>query len=407
MEITFPTDSDGFLSQECPSCGLRFKARFEESGEESKPLSYCPYCGHHGLDCWLTQEQVDYAQAVAASELIAPHLRDLARQLDRSSNSFIKFKLEGNIPDPPPPPMETDDQLDMLHFPCCDETIKVARHPKHFCIICGMEIDMAVSDAKKVFLSHKGVDKERVIDFKKTLELLGYAPWLDEDAMPAGTTLERGILKGMQDSYAVVFFLTPSFKDEGYLESEVNDAVQEKRKKGDKFAIIALQFVDKDGNVGEIPELLKHYVWKKPKTDLEALREIVRALPIATAVVDWRPEIGGVVTAPKIRSTTTTLSDEAKAILQAAASGDGSIMHVKYMGGEALQAGSKSLIPSDDPRVVARWVGGLEDLRRRRYIKDVGHKGEIFEVTREGYEAADELGKVDADASATGPKETP
>jgi hypothetical protein len=30
-------------------------------------------------------------------------------------------------------------------------------------------------------------------------------------------------------------------------------------------------------------------------------------------------------------------------------------------------------------------------LERRRYIKDLGYKGEVFEVTREGYEAADEL----------------
>jgi hypothetical protein len=207
--------------------------------------------------------------------------------------------------------------------------------------------------------------------------------------MPAGTPLERGILQGMQDSCAVVFFITPSFKDEGYLETEVNYAIQEKRKKGDKFAIIALQFVDADGNMGEIPELLKTYVWKKPKSPLEALREIVRALPVTPGVVDWRDEITGVVTVPRTKSTSTELSDEAKAILKAAATGDGRIMHVKYMGGEEIRTGGRTMIPDQDSRTIARWVGGLEDLRRRRYIKDLGHKGEVFEVTREGYEAAD------------------
>ena len=64
---------------------------------------------------------------------------------------------------------ETDDPLDILHFPCCNETIKVTRHNHHFCIICGTEIDMTTSDSKKVFLSHKGVDKHDVIDFKKSL----------------------------------------------------------------------------------------------------------------------------------------------------------------------------------------------------------------------------------------------
>src|SRR5687767_11405383 len=106
--------------------------------------------------------------------------------------------------------MEIDDPFEILHFPCCDETIKATRHDRLICIICGTEIDMTTSDAKKVFLSHKGVDKEFVNDFKKTLELLGYEPWLDEDAMPAGTSLERGLLKGMQESCGVVFFITPS-----------------------------------------------------------------------------------------------------------------------------------------------------------------------------------------------------
>jgi hypothetical protein len=215
-------------------------------------------------------------QAVAANIAIAPELKKLERQLKGISKGFLKIAVKSNLVPPPPPPMETDEALDILHFPCCGETVKVERHVHHFCVICGTEVDMAISDSKKVFLSHKGVDKDLVIDFKRSLELLGYEPWLDEDAMPAGTSLERGLLQGMQDSCGVVFFITPSFKDEGFLETEVNYAIQEKRKKGDKFAIVALQFVSADGNVGEIPELLKPYVWKKPKTPLEAFREIVR-----------------------------------------------------------------------------------------------------------------------------------
>ena len=75
---------------------------------------------------------------------------------------------------------------------------------------------MAISDSKKIFLSHSGSDKNMVIDFKETLEVLGYEPWLDEDAMPAGVPVERAILQGMKDSFAAVFFITSSFKDEGY-----------------------------------------------------------------------------------------------------------------------------------------------------------------------------------------------
>ncbi|MYB54965.1 MAG: toll/interleukin-1 receptor domain-containing protein [Gemmatimonadetes bacterium] len=250
---------------------------------------------------------------------------------------------------------------------------------------------MTINDLKKIFLSHKGVDKNFVIDFKKTLEEFGYDPWLDEDAMPAGTTLERGLLQGMQGSCGVVFFITPSFKDEGYLQTEIDYAIQEKRKKEDKFAIITLQFIGDDGKEASIPDLLETYVWKKPKTSLEALREIVRALPIAPGIIDWRDEIVGVVKVPQMKSVSTTLSSEAETLLKVAAAGDGRIWHPRMSGGEIIQASNNSMLPDQDPRTIALWEGGIEDLLRRRYIKGIGAKGEMFEVTREGYAAADEL----------------
>lgn len=64
----------------------------------------------------------------------------------------------------------------------------------------------------KIFLSHKSPDKALVRDFKTTLEVLGFDPWLDEDAMVAGAQLDRSILKGMQDSCGAVFFLDPSVR---------------------------------------------------------------------------------------------------------------------------------------------------------------------------------------------------
>lgn len=131
----------------------------------------------------------------------------------------------------------------------------------------------------KVFLSHKGADKEKIRLYKRTLEVLGFDVWLDEDAMPAGTALHRGILQGFKDSCAAIFFITPNYVDEGFLESEVNYAMAEKMRRKDKFSIITLVFED-DGKKGQVPELLKTYVWKTPSNDLEALQEIVKALPI-------------------------------------------------------------------------------------------------------------------------------
>ena len=210
--------------------------------------------------------------------------------------------------------------------------------------------------------------------------------------MPAGTSLERGLLQGMKDSCGAVFFITPSFKDENFLATEIDYAIQEKRAKGDRFALITLQFVDHDGKMGTVPDLLRPYVWKTPKTDIEAMREIVRALPVEPGLVDWRDGIDGVVQLPKVNSVSEELSEEAKAILlEAVASQDGQLFILEEIGGQSIHANDKSLIPDQSPRTEALWFGGLEELQRRRYIIDTEHKGESFRVTKEGYEAADSL----------------
>ncbi|MBD3251051.1 TIR domain-containing protein [Candidatus Uhrbacteria bacterium] len=139
----------------------------------------------------------------------------------------------------------------------------------------------------KIFLSHKGTDKPLVREFKQTLELLGFDPWLDEDAMQAGAELERSLIKGFRDSCAAIFFVTPNYVDENFLASEVDYAIQEKRTKGDKFSIITLVLGEGDSK-GTVPELLHRYVWKEPKSDLEALREVIKALPVQTGDVYWK-----------------------------------------------------------------------------------------------------------------------
>jgi len=150
------------------------------------------------------------------------------------------------------------------------------------------EEEVKLQGPKKIFLSHKGADKPLVREYFSTLKHLGFEPWLDEDAMPAGTDLNRGILNGFKESCAAVFFVSPNFVDEGYLATEVGYAIDQKREKRERFAIITLQLADQDGNRGVVPELLRTYVWKTPDTQLQALQELLRALPISVGTVTWR-----------------------------------------------------------------------------------------------------------------------
>jgi hypothetical protein len=53
------------------------------------------------------------------------------------------------------------------------------------------------------------------------------------------------------------------------------------------FSIITLVFGEGAAK-GKVPDLLHGYVWKEPKSQLAALQEIIRALPIHVGSVRWR-----------------------------------------------------------------------------------------------------------------------
>jgi hypothetical protein len=148
---------------------------------------------------------------------------------------------------------------------------------------------MAKMLPKKIFLSHKSVDKPVVREYFDLLKAIGFDPWIDEDAMTAGVSLERALLDGMKNSCASVFFVTSNYQDERYLATEIDYAVNERRSKGEKhFTIITLVLQDSNGEKGKVPELLKPYVWKEPKSHLEAMKEIIKALPIYLSDMKWK-----------------------------------------------------------------------------------------------------------------------
>lgn len=141
-------------------------------------------------------------------------------------------------------------------------------------------------DKNRIFLSHKNCDKPLVRRFMSALRSIGFDPWLDEEAMPAGSHLDHSILLGLKESCAAVFFITPSFRYDGFLKQEVEYAIAEERERSERFSIITLLL---DGSKeAQIPSLLKRFVWKVPANDLDAFVEIIRSLPVRTGPPIWR-----------------------------------------------------------------------------------------------------------------------
>lgn len=206
-------------------------------------------------------------------ENLGPHILGVT-EINVSNIEQVRYKLTSDYD------LKARDSLVILKVDCSNLGYELQK------LLERHEVAMGVV-GMKIFLSHKGIDKDRVRNYKQTLELLGFEPWLDEDALSAGVELERGIKQGFNDSCAAIFFVTPNFVDEDYLGTEVNYAISEKRKKKDRFAIITLVYED-NGKKGSVPELLEQYVWKEPKNDLEALREIIKALPVQAGKVFFK-----------------------------------------------------------------------------------------------------------------------
>ncbi|MBJ8478837.1 DUF4062 domain-containing protein [Acinetobacter pittii] len=92
----------------------------------------------------------------------------------------------------------------------------------------------------------------------------------------------------------------------------------------------------------------------------------------------------------KSKTSLPTLSNEARILLkEASLDSNGTIMSLRYIGGEDIQTNGKNLISSQQPREVARWKSALQELKDENLIEDRGYKGEIFRITNLGYQIAD------------------
>jgi hypothetical protein len=118
----------------------RFKVLLGQGSDQ--PIRHCPYCGHEGEGCWWTTEQADYLAAVASEELIGPELKKMARDFNRTSNQGL-FKLRMDVKTGPVPqrPSETEAEMPILEFTCCNERIKHDGKSQSLnCIICGATV---------------------------------------------------------------------------------------------------------------------------------------------------------------------------------------------------------------------------------------------------------------------------
>ncbi len=88
---------------------------------------------------------------------------------------------------------------------------------------------------------------------------------------------------------------------------------------------------------------------------------------------------------------TYKLSKEAEILVVAAAKDEnGTIMKLQYISGREIQAGFESF-GQENSRDSATWEAALDELVKNQLVVSRGYKGEMFELTLEGWKLADRL----------------
>ena len=117
--------------------------------------------------------------------------------------------------------------------------------------------------------------------------------------------------------------------------------------------------------------------WPKLKRQIDRVLETLT--PVADEVIEVEP------------SVEQQLTEDARHLLvEASLDQLGRIVYFSSMDGTTLGTNGKNMVnEGDSQRVEARWKAALNELVDFGLVEDIRYEGEIFEVSRKGYEVAD------------------
>lgn len=124
----------------------------------------------------------------------------------------------------------------------------------------------------RIFVSHRGTNKNLARKLARILAEIGIDPWLDEDKMNAGDDLIAKIRSGIKNSDAAVFLVSADFIDSGWLRKEVEIA-ERHQIDNRRFRLIPIRLMK-----AEVPENFEHLLWAEADDSSDAILQVIRAI---------------------------------------------------------------------------------------------------------------------------------
>ena len=142
MEISIPTDDDGYVLLQCEHCGSYFKATPSDIEDDGVLEIFCPSCGLVSEN-YATEDVIELALAMAenvAMDMVYDTLKKMERQF---RNSPISFKMNKRPKYEAENPIRSGiEALEIATNPCCKRTAKVKPLLKMtgcYCPFCGVK----------------------------------------------------------------------------------------------------------------------------------------------------------------------------------------------------------------------------------------------------------------------------
>lgn len=142
MEITVPTDDDGYVILKCPVCGTYFKATPADIKDDGVLQMFCPSCGLAGEN-YITEDVLNLAITTAknkAMDMIHQEFKKMERQFKKGPVTFKAGKPPKHEPENPI--RSGIEALEVVSFPCCKRTAKIKpilRMTGCYCPFCGVK----------------------------------------------------------------------------------------------------------------------------------------------------------------------------------------------------------------------------------------------------------------------------
>lgn len=142
MEITIPSDNDGYILLKCPLCVEYFKIETSKLKDDKYLEIYCPSCGLSS-DNYLTDDVIELAMNMADNYMIDTLYEEFKKLERKSKKGVVRFSVGKKPKAKPEMPIHFGIQaLEKTRFECCHSTAKVKPLLKMtgcYCPFCGVK----------------------------------------------------------------------------------------------------------------------------------------------------------------------------------------------------------------------------------------------------------------------------